>query len=575
MPRKPKQQPDTTPLPAVSAALQEKVAAHHKAVAAWKLRKLRRIMAELARRDCEPLRLYEPLPAFAEFHKCRAQERALIGGNRGGKTTAAVVEFVKIITGQHDDPKFPKTNGRAYLVAKDEKQIAGVFYRKLFRPGLFDIIRDEQTGRWRVYRPDQDAHRAHEKKPAPPLIPTRLLKGGRKGISFRLKKDNVFRKFTLVNGWEIEAFPAGGDAPRGTDIHLSLFDENVPQNWYDEITARLMQHSGSLIWSATPQDEDCEALANLAERAEREAESDKPSVVRFSVKLDDNVFMAADKKREFKQKWENDPEQYRIRVEGEFASFGLLVFPEFHAAHHGVTLDRFPKGRIPANWTRYCAVDPGNRVCAVVFLAVPPPDDDEHGKHFYLYDELYIEDADHEKLGKRMAEKVDGQRFHACIIDDHGSRRSEFGGKTIRQQAAEAFQKYKVWDAFAQKYFVPGSDDVEGRVAEVRSWLRGEDPKLRVVLDTTPHFQREIRRYKRKVQRIDGRSKILDQPDPRSPWSHAQDCLQYLAHYRGLRYRRAKPRSEAPGDTELNKWVEQMKRRNARAGSGNHVNLSA
>lgn len=561
--------PDSTDGAVVNATVQAKHAAHRQHVAAWKIRRFKRLLSEIARREREPLRLYEPLKALVPFHSCRAQERILIGSNRGGKTTGAIMEFVKIITGQHDDPTYPKTNGRAYIVVKDERQIGQVIYRKLFRAGAIRIIRDEETKKWRSYRPLTDSHRKHESKPAPPLIPLRLLKGGRKGISFRLKKDNIFKQFTLTNGWEVLAMPAGGEPPRGTDIHLALFDENVPQSWYDEVTARLMEHHGKLIWSATPQDEDCEALANLADRADQMAGDENPQVVRFDLKLDANVFMEQESKDEFKRKFANDPEQYRIRIEGEFASLGLLVYPEFHLIRHGIKQEKLPKACIPDTWTRYCALDPGNRVCAVAFVAIPPPD---LGDHVYLYDELYIRDADADKLGKQMAEKVKGQHFHAIVIDDHGSRRSEFGGKTLKDQARESFEKYKVWDHFTQPYFVPGSDDVEGRVSEFRSWLRGDDPKFVCVEDTTPNCQKEFRRYHR--QKIKG--VVQDKPDPRSPWSHLMNACEYLAHYRGLRYRRPiKPKTKAK-ETTIDAYIARMERRERRLnGHTNHIPLSA
>jgi hypothetical protein len=42
--------------------------------------------------------------------------------------------------------------------------------QKLFKPGAFQIIRDEETGKWRVFRPDDpaDMDREDEARPAPP-----------------------------------------------------------------------------------------------------------------------------------------------------------------------------------------------------------------------------------------------------------------------------------------------------------------------------------------------------------------------------------------------------------------------
>src|SRR5687768_12996223 len=115
--------------------------------------RIRELAGELAARRFEALRLYEPLPAAAPFHECAAPEVLVYGSNRAGKTLAVMTEVARAVTAQDPYAKYPVANGRAYIVGKDSKHVAEVFYKKLFRAGAFKIIRDQQTGMWRSVRP--------------------------------------------------------------------------------------------------------------------------------------------------------------------------------------------------------------------------------------------------------------------------------------------------------------------------------------------------------------------------------------------------------------------------------------
>src|SRR6185369_13000734 len=119
------------------------------------------------------------------------------------------------------------------------------------------------------------------------------------------------------------------------------------------------------------------------------------------------------------------------------------------------------------------------QVCAVLFGAVPPP---EEGDFLYLYDELYLKDCNAEKFGFAMKQKSAHQQFQAFIIDYHGSIRTETVGTTIQQQFSEMLKKYGVSSVMTGFNFLNGSEDVKAGVLAVHGYLRLRDdgtPKLR------------------------------------------------------------------------------------------------
>lgn len=541
-----------------------------------------RVKLELAKRQCEALRIYEPMPLQDSFHKSRAAERIFRGGNRSGKTTTCAVEASMILSGCHPHLKYPQKNGRLYIVCFDEKQIGEVIYPKLFKAGAFRMIRDEVTKKWRVYKPWHDAHRVKESKPAPPLIPGRMVKGGLKGIAWRMKKNNVFTKFTMVNGWECCAYASGAKPPQGMDVDVVWFDEEIEDaNWYPEMSARLVDRfedsddrvSGRFMWSATPQ-AGTEQLLKLHEEAGLERLKSAPRVEEFFHTMDDNIYMEQYKKDVLKEKFKNSPDEYNVRILGQFAALGYLMYPEFNIHTHGISLDEFPEKKIPDSYCRYVAIDPGNRWCAALFCAVPPLSEPQH---VYIYDEIYLTgNATADKLAMAMKAKLEHQKIQAFIVDDHGSRRSEFGGFSIKQQMTTAFRQHKVSSTSTGHDFVLGSDDVDGRCAMVRSWLaeRLEDgkPKILVVKETTPNFQTEIKYYRRKVV-----NKIIqDHPDPRSPWSHLMNAMEYCVHWPGLRYRKPPVVVRQRLKSALDQMIEKFERRARRVhGESNHVSLGA
>ena len=512
-------------------------------------RKLRKHINELDRRKREVTSLYCPLPVSVRFHKSNAPERLLRGSNRAGKTLTAAMEIAMIVSRRHPWIDYPDT-GRIIAVGNSEKHIGTVMWDKLNSPQPnLRRIKDEKTGEWRPYFPWEDSHRFEESKSMGKLIPDRLIEK----IYWEKSGLGIPAKVTLKTGWEILWYTGKGKPPSGIDIDFCWLDEEITmRSWYVEMAARLLDRHGRFLWSATAQ-EGGDQLWNLHLRGIEEQGKAEPLVEEFELLLADNPYIDEKEKLQLAEKYKHDPDAYRVRILGEYLAPSFSMYPTFSKTVH--VCDPFDP---PPDWCRYAIIDPSHRVCAVLFIAVPPPkpgegakpvDEDnpvdpwEDGRHFFVYDELYLRNCDTERFGHEFRHKTVGHTFQAFIIDDNGSRRTEMtSGTTIRQQFTEELRKQKVSSKATGPGFILGNSNVRAGLNAVRKWLAPADgckcsqckkstqPRLRVMAGRAPNFVHEIERYHKK--RVQGR--IVDEPD-NSGDSHLMDCARYAALH-GCRY---------------------------------------
>ncbi len=558
-------------------------------LSAMQVEDLREMVAERARRMRETLRLFEPTPEQERFFACEADERLAIGGNRGGKTTTTMVEIARAVTGQDPYDKYPKENGVFILVAKDLGQCARVFYRKLFMAGALQVIKDPETKQWRTFRPNDpaDQEREDEAKPAPPLIPPRMVKS----VSWENKKERIPKTVHLKNGWELWFFSSGGEWPQGVDFDGVAFDEEIERmGWYAEMSARLADRrkqskktgkvkSGKFMWSATPQAGTIQlyelysrAMEELAAHQDALAAGDPPpplTIQVFDFGLMTNPYIAQHAKDALIRKFASSEEEYAVRVEGKFALMGMKVYPEYMPKGcHGV-----PVMPIPPNWTRYCAIDPGRQVCAVLFAAVPPPGHPWSGRAV-IYDELYIRRCDAKTFARRFKERVGEVPIEAAIIDMRAGRIKEIGsGVSHEEQYRRALEAEGVkFNSTGTTAFLwstaSGSDDVKAGIEAARLALTLDEhnlPRFLFMKDKLANFNNEIDKYAYKK----GPGGVITD-EPLQVNNHLCDCLRYLAMGR-LRWVKPRP-GKAKGAT--NRRLEEKKRRaRQRDGAGDSIAL--
>ena len=511
------------------------------------------VQAELAGRRLEALRLYEPMPLQEEFHKCMVSERIVLGGNRGGKTLAVSVECARAATGQDPYGKYPEKDGNLVIVGRNWPHIGMVIYKSLFKAGAFRIIRDETTNRWRAFRPAVEEHRRKESKPAPPLIPPRMVKD----FSWVLKNAHYLQRAELVNGWTIYCFSSEGEPPQGFQADICWIDEDLGNEaWIGEMQARLADRKGRFIWSAMPHSKN-DGLLNLCERADKAVESgeENPIIKKFTLRFLDNPHIDQEEKRKNIERWSNlGADELRMRAEGEFTTESTLMYPSFNPSVH--MLRRHDLAAIPDDWTRYVAIDPGHAVMATLFAAVPPDE-----KFLLVYDELYIRNCNALIWGVQFAAKAKDQAIYAAIMDMHGGTLRDLGsGRLPHELYTEELRKRGIKFLVTGHSFIPGSDDIPARTALVRQMLhiRGDGTtKLKLWECGCPNLVREIKRYRKKTTTANGQVFVTDQPQTRGD-VHAVQTLEYLCAYEP-RYH-APPKQKGP-DPWWVKWRADRLRR--------------
>lgn len=483
---------------------------------------LRRVLAVLANRKIEGLRLYRPMPFQQEFHSSQVAERIIRGSNRAGKSLAAAVETARFLTGQDPFGRYPVENAIGYIVGKQGREISQVLFPLLFKPGAFRMIRDEVTGDWRTFSPQspQDIARAKEARPAPALVPRRMIKH----VAWLDKKNGLPNSVTLTNGTVAHFYSSEAKPTHGSAIDFAWFDEEIlDREWYTEVAARLVDRQGKFIWSATPQ-AGTERLFALYERAMEQVEKNvQPRTIEhFFCSIDENIYQTQEAKDQFTGKLVDDEEQYRVRVKGEFAILSGRVFPEYSPKMHEIN-----PFSIPDSWTRYYAVDPGVQTLAVLFMAIPPP---EHGDFVYLYDEIYYKGATAAIFGEQMAKHIGVQTMRAGLIDMHGARVRDMGyGKKVVEQYSDALRINKIKTVITGHEFIAGNDNIRDGVEMIRHWLRWRSDgtsKIRIFRNLW-NLIKEIKHWRNQYDKV--KKEFVDKPENKR--DHLMSCLRYLCQY--------------------------------------------
>ena len=501
------------------------------------------------------------------MHKCTASEVLVIGGNRSGKSLSTFMEDARAVTGQDPYKKYPEKDGILVIIGRDWKHIGMVVYPMLFKAGAFKIIKDEGTGEWRAYDPVADESRKDEAKPAPPMIPPRMVKQ----TSWLLKSANYIQSCELHNGWKIYFFSSEGDPPQGFQADRVHIDEDIAnEQWIPEMQARLADRKGVLSWSAMPHSQN-DALLGLSERADAQESQgvENPTIKKFVLRFLDNPHIDQEEKAKMVDRWAaQGADVLRMRAEGEFTLDSVLVYPNYTPFVHGYDRAELPKNTVPEDWCRYVALDPGHTVCAALFAAVPPDE-----SMLLIYDEMYVRGCNAVIFGEQFAKKCYGQMFYAFIIDYHGGRIRDIGsGRLPVEQYSEQLRERNIKCEVSGHSFIAGSDDIQGRVAETLKYLhiRGDGtPQLRVLRDAAPNLERELKRYKKKTTYVAGQNLITDVPNTRGE-CHAAQCLEYMCA--------ARPRYHTPKkliDEAEPWWVKWKERRRKleRREAKNYINL--
>jgi len=487
---------------------------------------------EIQKRKMDALELFRATPVQAEVLKCDVRKFLLRGGNRPGKSITAAVRFASIVRGipvRSTDGEVihcraARQEGRpllCWVVGLALDHIGQTMHRLLFRPGLFQIVRDPKTKMWRAFNPiefpeDHDIPQ-EDRKPSPPLIPPSEVAEW----AWEVKSERQFSMCRLRNGTEIYAFASSAPVKAGDPVDEIWIDEEIKfAAHYPEWQARLVDREGRLFWSSWPAHSN-NALRQLSkqcikekkevEKGQREYVTAREEVLRMST----NPFFTKKQVEDTLSGWSEA--ERRARDLGEFTTDLIRLYSEYNEDIHRCDYeqeslyDKVSKVLAgnnwvpPETWTRDLILDPGTALPGLLMCAIPPPDLWDHDEPYFVpYREIYIPRLNADDMARGILETERGYHFERFFIDGNAARQTPMGfSGTIGQNYTRAFQRFGLSSRqLPGSQFFPGDPDPVARGMVLRELMRIRPcgrPQLRIINHLCPNLVEQMRETVRHV----------------------------------------------------------------------------
>lgn len=286
------------------------------------------------------------------FHTNPSMIRIFSGGNQTGKTIAGCLEFIWHVTGIYP-PWYPEANKmqqpiKARIVVSDFTKTGGqVVLAKL--------------AEWFPYWHDDSV----------------LFK--------RKAHQTIYTEFTyLPNGstFDIMSHNANTKTYEGWTGNLVWADEPLPRDKFVPLMRGLGINEGKFIMTQTPVALS-ESVWIQSELFEKSNLGKLPDGKVFYVVVDitENKYLTPEFIEDFTSRMTK--EEQEARLHGRAIHLASLVYPQIAYDKGGYIVRPFD---IPAEWTRYMAIDPHPRApIAAIYIAIAPD-----GTR-YMYDEIYLQ----------------------------------------------------------------------------------------------------------------------------------------------------------------------------------------
>ncbi len=465
-----------------------------------------RLETELFRRSNQPLTRYIPCPKAERnqlsFHQNKAMFRIGTGGNQSGKSIMGAAEISWWLRGDHPYIDTPPQGARVFCVSASYRTI--------------------QEGIWRHLKPKEADDNF--------------------GTGF-LTNEDITRMGPRIPGWDIPSFlevrnkngfisridfisAEGGESARkrlqSAAVHLFAIDEEIETYLWEEILMRILVLSGKVIVTATM----VRSEEWLVELERRSIEGDPET---FLVRLDTDANEHINR-----ETLENvfsflSPEEQEIRRRGRSRASHGLVYSEFSRAN--IT----PKFKIPDEWPKFCALDPGFRTFAGLWIAINP-----ETQRAFAYREMYLKDTNLQEA-VYFVKRSEGWPIEVennQVIDLPGKPHEPMQFRLIDPSAFRHFTSGEVGIGItlAAKHnmpCLPSQNAVEAGIESVRYWIThlliDGEPAFKV-FDTLTNFLGERRSYKFIKNTAIKLGGSHDRPDkPLKRRDHLMDTWRYLA----------------------------------------------
>lgn len=438
-------------------------------------------VAELKRRNEHVINTYKPMPNQKLFHESSARYRLLFGGNQSGKSHAAAYEIACWARGKHPYRSTPKGDIEIWVISSEYVTIKTGIYRH-----LRNIIPD-----WDI---DKEG----------PNIPGHSIPS-----YIRVKRSSGIATITFMSakGENREKFQAAA-------VNLISIDEEIQGDLWEELEARTLATAGQFIISATLV-ESYDWIVGL----EQQAESGDKNVFLTRLNTEHNHYLDPETVSYLKKKWSHETLEYRFYGKSRRTT-GLV-----YKFDRSCICKPF---KIPADWPKWVAFDPGIRTAAVLWITVDPNDNIFGYRELYLHNEPLhqviqaMRISEGYTLDKKLSHDFGhfvweptehAERMINRVIDDKYNSRLITGEQGVLGQAQTRYGTL----------FTPAIKDMRPGIETIRFWL--DEGKFKV-FNTLDMFWEEVRRYRLKSPRS-RRPEPPDEPVRRD--NHLMDCWRYLA----------------------------------------------
>ncbi len=383
------------------------------------------------------------------FHKSTKRNRWVFGGNRTGKTECGAVETIWLSLGIHPFRK-NKDETQCWVVSlstRVQKEVAQAKILKyLPKSSIVEIIMN--TG----------------KKSSP-----------ESGVIECLVVKNISGKNSKI--W-FKSCEEGREKFQGTSLDFVWFDEEPPEDIYNECKMRVLDKCGEIFGTMTP----LKGFTFIYDEIYLNSKND-PEVFYEFMSWEDNPFL--NKKEIERLTFSMSSDEINSRKYGQFASIDSgLIYPEFDSNIH--IIDPF---EIPQDWQDNLSIDPGlsNPLSCHWYAR-------DYDGNVYVVAEHYASNKTIEYHASRIEEISNSLNWKRAsngmiesLIDSAANQRTLASEKSV----TELFYNYGILcNANVNKNVLAG-------ISKVKSYLKNIDGKTRLfIFSSCTNLIREMKSYR-------------------------------------------------------------------------------
>lgn len=381
-----------------------------------------------------------------EFHKCTKRNRWVFGGNRSGKTECGAVEAVWMARGIHPfRPNRKNVHGWVvsvtYEVQRDVAQSKILHY---LRPDWIENI---------------IMHTGSKGSPSTGVIDTIVVR-------------NVFGGLSKIG---FKSADQGREKFQGASLDFVWFDEEPPQDIYEECRMRVLDKKGDIFGTMTP----LKGLTWVYDEIYLNRHNDK-EVYYIQMEWADNPFLDEEEVASITKGLSE--EMLQTRRYGHFHATSGLVYPEFDESIH--VIDPF---EIPFDWQDNVSIDPGLRnPLSAHFYCV------DNDGNIYVVAEHYEEGKDIDYHARAILSIADRLKWHRnssgdleALIDSAAGQKTLASAKSV----SELFRERKI--AVNPKV----NKELFTGISRVRSYFFERPPKI-FIFKCCVNLIRELKTYR-------------------------------------------------------------------------------